>query len=69
MLFSGELMSAWQSHQSVFATLLQDHYLRNTLGVKILPLDLLPTGQVVSQQTQGHGEIEPACLLSVQWIE
>jgi hypothetical protein len=49
VLFSWDLMLSWKSHQSVFTTLLQDHYLRNTLGVKILPLDLLPTGKVVSQ--------------------
>jgi hypothetical protein len=51
MLLQGELVMAWQSHQSVFTTLLQDHYLRNTLAVKILPPDLLPAGKVVSQQT------------------
>jgi hypothetical protein len=48
MLFSWEIVLSWKSHQSVFNYLLQDHYLRNTLSIKILPLDLVPTGKVVS---------------------
>lgn len=49
MLFSYEVVLSWKSHQSVFNTLLQEHYLRNSLAVKVLPLDLLPTGKIVSQ--------------------
>jgi len=46
MLFSYEWVLAWRSHQAVFSYLLEDHYLRNNLSIKILPLEALPTGKV-----------------------
>jgi hypothetical protein len=52
MLLSWDLVLSWKSHQSVFNYLLQDHYARNTLQVKFLPLDLLPTGKVVSEPSE-----------------
>jgi hypothetical protein len=46
MLFSYEWVLAWRSHQAIFSYLLEDHYLRNNLMIKILPLEALPTGKV-----------------------
>lgn len=47
MLYNYELVLAWQSHQAVFTYLMEDVYLRNLLNVKIISLDLLPSGKVV----------------------
>ena len=48
MLFSYELVLAWRSHQAILTYLLEDHYVRNLLSIKIIPLDLLPSGKIVS---------------------
>eukprot|EP00624_Nannochloropsis_granulata_P006033 evm.model.NODE_43725_length_9675_cov_21.597933.3 len=45
MLFSHEWVLSWRSHQAVFSHLLEDHYLRNSLSIKILPFEALPTGK------------------------
>lgn len=47
MLYNHELVLAWRSHQAVFTYLMEDVYLRNLLNVKIIPLDLLPSGKIV----------------------
>jgi uncharacterized protein YwbE len=55
LLFSWELVIGWQSHQSVFTFLLQDHFVRDGLSVKILPEAVAPTGKVVSgTRTHAH---------------
>jgi hypothetical protein len=60
MLYGYELVLAWRSHQSVFTYLMEDIYLRNLLNVKIISLDLLPSGKIV--------RVPPRCgVCGIKW--